>query len=184
MEERLNLNIEYDSDLKRRGKSLHQNFSLIDIYAKLNKYKEYDIYVKMIGSKKINYTIEITFSPLRKMMHYSCSCPDFVNRYTNCKHLYWFGRIQLNKMLPTTWSIDDMVKLITNHTNYDNFPKGRNDKCLICLEKIHYTFENTINCVDQCKNSIHALCWNKYTFDSLKYNCVMCRQNLVDVLMD
>lgn len=178
--------IEYETecDWQRKQKSLYQKFSLIDIYSKLNIYEEHDIYVKIMGTREIIYTIEITFSPSRKMIYYSCSCPDFIHRYINCKHLYWFGKIQLNKMSPNTWNINDMAKLRTNLTNYDNFPKGRNDKCLICLEKIHYASENTINCVDQCKNSIHALCWNKYTFESLKYDCVMCRQDLFDILME
>lgn len=170
---------------KRIKRSLRENITVLDIYCEITHNGKNIINAQISGNKKNIYFIKIKCCPQNKKIRYSCSCPDFIHRNDIiCKHLYFFGKKYFNKTSPNYWKLDDLVNVIIKYSDYDIFPKGKNEKCPICLENINYNIENTINCMDECRNSVHGSCWYKYVFASYKYNCVMCRTELLDMLRE
>lgn len=172
--------VSFASILKRQHKSLSQKFILLDINCRLDTInKTIVINANIIGSTNKEYKLQFKFKRFpSKMLYYSCSCMDFEMRDVDCKHLYWFGRNIFDKLNPDKWKIVDLVKTFVKYINYDIFPIGRNDKCPICMEEINYDDEKTINCYNQCRNSVHSLCWARYIFTTTKFDCVICRSEL------
>lgn len=170
-------------EFKRKEKSIKDPIQLIDIYCELSILGDNIINVKIIGSTQKIYSLRFKCSSKRNTVLYSCTCPDFKLRQgITCKHIYWFGRNYFNNISPRSWLMRDVLNIIVKYSDYDIFPKGKNENCPICFDPINYNLDNTVNCVEQCRNSVHAYCWYKYTFSSHKYNCVICRSDLLDIL--
>jgi hypothetical protein len=160
--------------VKRRIKSLTER--ILFLGGSLTENETINCYI--LGSSNNMYTINLHewFGQIK----YSCNCPDYTIRNLPCKHIYWLGAKKFGNMDPIYWRSEAYDRLfrefsILNNNNY----VGRNLDCPICLEDIDYQHEPTICCIYQCNNSVHAICWTRYSEISGKTNCVMCRSEMM-----
>jgi len=182
--------------LKRRFKSITQRILLVEselIYDKESSDDTNDVpnnnnentktsidnvmYIncKIVGSTNKVYNIKLLDE--NNKLECSCSCLDFTMRKKYCKHLYWFGLKKFGKIDPSEWTVDMYYNLMyETFVNQKTYRK--NENCPICLEKIDYENETTINCVNTCLNSVHAECWSRNITITLNPNCVVCRSEL------
>lgn len=79
----------------------------------------------------------------------TCDC-GASNFFTPCIHMKWFGSRHLNSKNPKEWTISCLEIFKEKNTNF-KIIYGKNEECLICLEKIHYNKQNTIIC-SGCNN--------------------------------
>jgi len=178
---------DYIKRYKRRWRSITDRILLLDISFETKKDNNidqeiyYKIESKILGSKNKEYTISIVsdHESIGSYLNESsckCSCPDFTCGKNICKHLYWFSYKFMHDIHPDRWNFYHVSNLINLLRNRSIKIKGRNDMCSICLEEIDYDKENTICCVENCNNSVHQFCWNKYNiFNLYKNTCVICR---------
>lgn len=154
------------SQTVRQLKSLTQRILLLD-FNSVGEKLEYTI----LGSTGKTYIVSLWYQD--NIIHFCCNCLDYVHRQQPhpCKHVYWIGHKQFGNIDPKKWRIENLNMIVQMRS-----PIGRNDNCPICLEHINYEHENTICCIHQCNNSVHQICWNRYTVCSVNYNCVVCRE--------
>lgn len=127
---------------------------------------------KIVGSTNKVYNIKLLEE--NNKLECSCSCLDFTIRKNYCKHLYWFGLKKFGKIDPSEWTTDMYYNLLyETFINQKTYRKNKN--CPICLEKIDYENETTINCINTCLNSVHAECWSRNVTITSNTNCVVCR---------
>lgn len=171
-------------DFKRRFKSITQRILLLeselvydkekDSLADENNKIDNILYIncKILGSTNKVYNIKL-FEKNDKI-ECSCSCLDFTMRKKYCKHLYWFGNKKFEKINPLEWTVymyyDFLYETFVNEKKY-----RKNENCPICLERIDYENEITINCINTCLNSVHAECWSRNVSITSNLNCVICR---------
>jgi len=105
----------------------------------------------------------------------TCSCPDYVNRKQNCKHIFWLGYHRFGVSDPSMWSWCDIIDFFDMYHDYQ-VVVGRNENCPICLEHMDYEREHLI-CCEECSNAVHVLCLGRYTIRSRNSNCVLCRHS-------
>ncbi len=164
------INARYMSDYKKRMKGLTQRMLLLGVNRSPLETKTIECTV-LSATDKV-YTITIFSS--QPEIEVTCSCPDFCMRKELCKHIYWLSFKKLGWAEPGQWTqrgIEAFVK--------SNLPSmtivGRNSECPICLEPIDYSNEMTICCNLECNNSVHAICWHRFTNASNDPRCVLCR---------
>jgi hypothetical protein len=95
-----------------------------------------------------------------------------------CKHIFWLGSHKFNEINLDNWDINTYNKIIAEYwIEEENLTVsiGRNENCPICFEKIDYQEDMTICCKNECKNSVHSMCWTRLYFISGKTKCVVCR---------
>lgn len=163
----------YLDEYKRRWKSITQRFLLLGV--EYQKGQDDIIDCVILGSNNTMYHICISCEPT---LAFCCTCPDAMIRKSICKHLYWFGFKKLGKSNPIEWTKDDIAVFLNKYIGGGAI-KGRNDSCPICLEHINYEKEGTTCCEGVCNNSVHTICWNRYTDISNNFACVTCRSPLL-----
>lgn len=141
----------------------HSESELHETYETYENYETYETY-----EYETSYQIDVY-----------CSCPDFTIRNNICKHMYWLGAKKIGILNPTYWEYNHLQSFINNNLYvYQMFPKGRNETCPICLEKLDYADEYTVCCNIGCHNSVHLSCWDKYYYISYSDSCVVCRTKM------
>lgn len=161
------------SNLKRRLKSLTERM----LYMGCNNIADNELIlgVKCYVLSASNTIYGIDIWEWLGEIKCKCDCPDYSIRHLNCKHIYWLGFKKFGDHEPLNWKYQEYLKLIEESYILNTNVIGRNVDCPICLEDIDYGNETTINCVYQCQNSVHSICWLRYSEMSGKTNCVMCR---------
>jgi predicted nucleic acid-binding Zn finger protein len=164
---------------QRIERALNQKLCLIN-QEKRNDEIEYSI----MGTTGNIYSIIINKRDIWK-----CSCPDYLNRKRDCKHILFLQMKVLNSSkwneiskynLSDLWIEKDLKqkyetkkrKLCTKEEEINKKDLRKNDNCGICFELINEE-DNIFGC-PFCKNILHQFCWNQW----LKVNnsCVFCRK--------
>ncbi len=178
-----------DNDYLRKIKSLMQPMMLLHVEQEfcepsvIPQYQpSYIVKCDIIGARDYMYILTIIVYRNSNIATIECNCPDYVNRHVMCKHIYWlcFKKMGVSDVFYlTSYHIDLFLQTWGYHIEQK---QGTNETCPICLNNIDYITEYTINCVNQCRNSVHAICWKQYHTISLSNKCVFCRSETMPTL--
>jgi hypothetical protein len=177
----------YD-DAWRRHSGLTQRIHLIQIDDFCT-----DVKFHVLGTTNRVYNVQFN------TVVFKCSCPDYVFRKMNCKHIYFIMERVIKNI--NFDSISDLyAKLLLCLPHLDqNFVAGedlqeeyhkvidqgyqrsdkkvklvhRNNDCCICLEDIN---GDLFTC-KVCLNAVHVSCWDIWKRHK-QANCVYCRQKV------
>lgn len=127
---------------------------------------------------------------------FTCTCPDYMNRHRNCKHIYFVKDRVLkysNSYLPPNELIH---KYLSKHINKNhshnkevnhetkisckNLHEDDNNICVICFEEMtneELTNKDLFTCEQSCGTHFHNSCIMMW-FNQGKTTCPFCRYNI------
>jgi len=132
--------------------------------------------------------------------HYSCNCPDYLNRKSYCKHLFFILGKVLNMspsdIFSNNYNLTSIKEFIDNNNILQNFinddlvtkfnniklksdnivKQKMNETCAICFDDLDKK-DDLVYCKYVCGNSVHSKCFKQWSL--IKPNkCVYCRNNI------
>lgn len=132
--------------------------------------------------------------------YYSCDCPDYLNRKSYCKHLFFILGKVLNisppDILSNNYNLNSIKEFIDNNNILQNFinddlvtkfnniklksdnivKQKMNETCAICFDDLDKK-DDLVYCKYVCGNSVHSKCFKQWSL--IKPNkCVYCRNNI------
>ena len=178
-----NLYLRYDRAFKQR---------IYLITTELNK----DYLFNVMGTTGNIYKVCISDT------HYSCDCPDYLNRKSYCKHLFFILGKVLNisptDIFSNNYNLNSITDYINTNNILQNFIKDDlvtkfnniklnsdicvkqkiNEICAICFDDLDKT-DDLVYCKYVCGNSVHSKCFKQWSL--IKKNqcvCVYCRNQI------
>jgi hypothetical protein len=146
----------------------------------------------LCGSTKNLYTVKKNIVTDK----FTCTCPDYMNRHRNCKHIYFVKDRVLkysNSSLPPNELIHKYLSKHINKTHSHNkevshetklscknLHEDDNNICVICFEEMtndELTNKDLFTCEQSCGTHFHNSCIMMW-FNQGKTTCPFCRYNI------
>lgn len=185
-------------DEVRRDRALSQRIYLLEELAQTSpNTKAWSI----LGSTDTVYTVTLERSSTRGIakLGWDCSCPDFENRCSPCKHVYFVVfrvlGVTEDDSSERVWEVAGQVRSLSSmpFPPTNDLPEQpttgvedrqgcgivlrkewKNEDCVICYEPMT-KIDKTVWCTRSCGNSFHSACFVRWRHHAKANRCVLCR---------